>query len=139
MRKMLHAYRLLFPLLCVAWLWWAWGKTPAREHGPLLVITIAFLAVYVLPWVIFGANVELVEDGLLVTQHVKLLVPASDLWRVYSLFLFPFRFVLVITTRPLPLKFLLVPDPPVRGIRKSDLAQRIQLLQTTQRPSPGIS
>ena len=66
-----------------------------------------FFFVYLLPITVFGAEIEVSENGLTVTQYRSTTVAYSEVSSCRRFFLIPFHIVVVTTTRKFPLNLLI--------------------------------
>lgn len=105
-------------LAYTVWLVYKIPKVPASELWFAAAAGAIFLFVYLLPQALFGARINPQPSGIQVSQYRQEFIPYSDIERCYSLFLFPFQTVVVITKRNFPLKILIAGDQ-INAKRKS--------------------
>ena len=105
--------RLWAGVLTLAYILWAVVSLPRQSGWEFLfgvIVCPVFLVFYLIPIAVFSASVELVETGLRVRQYGETTLPYSDVLKCCSIFAVPFQVLLIITRKPLPLKFLYCND-----------------------------
>lgn len=110
-----------FGVVTVSYAAWAVYKIPQLPDGERTftagAATIFFL-LYLLPETIFGARIDSQELGIDVRQYRRDFIPYTEIRQCYSIFLFPFQMVIVITKRRFPLTVLISGDS-LKGKRRS--------------------
>ena len=107
-----------------------WFKPEYRTPWWLGAMTIFFF-VYLLPLTLFEAKIEPKPDGLHILQYRSLVVPYADVKICFGFLLIPFRRVVVVTNRKLPVKVLLTIDDAdgklVKAVKGFMAAERLNL------------
>lgn len=81
-----------------------------QQHWFNFAVLILIVVIYLLPVMLFGANVLLRNSWIEVQQYTKSQISFDEITSCHSVYLFPWRLVIIRTSRPLPMKLLIAPD-----------------------------
>src|SRR5262249_29959452 len=100
---------------------------------------IIFGLLYVLPNLLFGVSLDIVDDGIRVRRHTDKTIPFQEIDQSFGFFLFPLQLVVARTKLRFPNNLLIAADEPIphsrfsllrRGVKASEL--RFKLAQVSR-------
>jgi len=94
----------------VIWSAYRIPKLPPDETIFASIGASVFFLLYLFPITVFGSDIKVQDKGIEVVQYRQSFIPFSNIKRCYSLFLVPFRIVVVITDRKFPMRVLVSGD-----------------------------
>lgn len=85
-------------------------RAPADEVAFGLWGSCLFFVLYLAPYALFDARMEVSAEGLIVQQFWREVIKYSEIVRCFGVFAAPFQIVVVIARRPFPLCLIITAD-----------------------------
>jgi len=120
-------YQYAFFTIFIVWQVYSASRGPAQ---PLTVsVAIVFFLLYLAPATIFGAQIKVTSTGVAVRQYTQKLILFPEVKGCYSLYLFPWQLVILVTTHAFPSNIVIAEDlmdsPRKSVLQEGALARQI--------------